>query len=67
MTEPRGLKLKRHRDAATGIIRDLMELLDDVSADLARRGYQEADRQARERILAEMMKQMGQMNSGDAA
>jgi hypothetical protein len=53
-----GLRLSRHRDACAEIIHDLMELLDDVSNDLARRGYQEADRQARARIKREMERQL---------
>jgi hypothetical protein len=53
MTEPRGLKRKCHRDAVAEIVRQCLELLEQVSGDLAKRGYQSADREAKDRIMRE--------------
>jgi hypothetical protein len=58
MSEPRGLKRKAHRDAVAEIIRQCLELLEGVDGDLAKRGYQDANTQARERIMREMIKQL---------
>ena len=60
-----GLRLKRHREACAEIVRECLTLLEQVSADLAKRGYQSADQEAKARIMTEIGKVMDKME--DAA
>jgi hypothetical protein len=60
-SEPRGLKRKAHREAVREIVRQCLELLQGVESDLRWRGYQDADRQAKARIMTEMQKVMSKL------